>query len=120
MNDTFGDIKGTVVIADDLFVYGGDNMETATSNHDKNLRIILERAKVRNLTLNKGKVHLRRTEVPYISHLLTANGLKRDPKKVEAILMMPKPTDIVKRFLGMANYLSKLLSHLSTVTEPVR
>ena len=31
MNDTFGDIKGTAVIADDLLVYGeGDDMETAT------------------------------------------------------------------------------------------
>ena len=97
-------------------------LETATSDHDKNLRIVLERARERNLTLNKDKVRLRLTEVPYIGHLLTADGLKPDPKKVEAILMMPKPTDVksVKRFLGMANYLSKFLPHLSTVTEPLR
>ena len=65
MNDTFGDIKGTAVIADDLLVYGdvGD-METATSDHDKNLRIVLEIARERNLTLNKDKVRLRLTEVP--------------------------------------------------------
>ena len=55
MNDTFGDIKGTAVIADDLLVYGGDDMETATSDHDKNLRIVLERARERNLTLNKNE-----------------------------------------------------------------
>ena len=123
MNDTFGDIKGTAVIADDLLVYGeGDDMETATSDHDKNLRIVLERAKERNLTLNKDKVRLRLTEVPYIGHLLTADGLKPDPKKIEAIMMMPKPTDVqsVKRFLGMTNYLSKFLPQLSTVTEPLR
>ena len=125
MNDTFGGLKGTAVIAADFFVYGeGDDMETATSDHDKNLRIVLERARERNRTLNKDKVRLRLTEVPYIHHLLTADhdGLKPDPKKVEAILMMPKPTDVqsVKRFLGMANYLSKFLPHLSTVTEPLR
>ena len=36
--------------------------------------------------------------------------------------MMPEPTDevSVKRFLGMANYLSKFLPHLSTVTETLR
>jgi len=36
--------------------------------------------------------------------------------------MIPKPTDVqsVKRFLGMANYLSKFLPHLSTVMEPLR
>ena len=33
-------------MADDLLVYGeGDDMETATSDHDKNLRIVLERAR---------------------------------------------------------------------------
>lgn len=52
MNDTFGDLKGTAVIADDLLVYGeGNDMETVTSDHDKNLRIVLERARERNLTL---------------------------------------------------------------------
>ena len=46
MNDTFGDLKGTAVIADDLLMYGeGDDMETATSDHDRNLRIVLEGAR---------------------------------------------------------------------------
>lgn len=36
--ETFGDIKGTAVITDDLLVYGGDNMKTAISDYDKNLR----------------------------------------------------------------------------------
>jgi len=44
MNDTFGDIKCTAVIADDLLVYGGDGMKTVASDHEKNLRIVLERA----------------------------------------------------------------------------
>ena len=84
MNDTFGDLKGTAVIADDLLVYRDqDNMETVSSDHDKNLQIVLERARERNLTLNKDKVHLRLTEVPYHGHVLTADGLKPDPKKVE-------------------------------------
>ena len=126
MNDTFGDVKGTAVIADDLLVYGeGDDMETATSDHDKNLRIVLERARERNLTLNKDKVRLRLIEVPYIGHLLTADRLKPDQKKIEAIMMMPKPTDVqsVKRFLGMANYLSKVLAtfiHSHRTTETTR
>jgi len=83
MNGTFGDIKGAVVIANNLLMYReGDEMETATSDHDKNLRIVLARARETNLTLNKEKVCLRHTEVPYICHLLTADGRKSDPKKV--------------------------------------
>ena len=54
--------------------------------------------------------------------MLTADGQKPDPKKIEAILMIAKPADVqsLKRFLGMANYLSKFLPQLSTVTEPLR
>ena len=41
------------------------------------------------------------TEVPYIGHLLTSEGIKPDPKKVEAVQKVPQPTDVssVKRFL---------------------
>ena len=54
--------------------------------------------------------------------MLTVDGLKPDPKKEEAIVMMPQPTDVqaVKRFMGITNYLSKFLPHLSTVTEQLR
>jgi hypothetical protein len=123
MNITFENLKGTAVIADDLLVFGeGDDIETARKDHDQNLRNALQRARERNLKMNKEKAKLRLTEVPYIGHLLTSDGIKPDPKKVEAIQNMPQPTDVpsVKRFLGMVNYLSKFLPNISTITEPLR
>jgi len=53
---------------------------------------------------------------------LTSEGIKIDPKKVDAITKMPKPTDVkgVMRFLGMVQYLSKFLPKLSDVAEPLR
>ena len=76
----------------------------------------------RNLKLKKEKVKLRLTEVTYIGHRLASNGLKPDPKKVEAIVNMPTPKDLpeLRRFLGMVNYLSKFLPNLSTVTDSLR
>ena len=123
MNNTFENLKGTAIVADDLLVFGeGDDIESATKDHDENLKNALQRARERNLKLNKEKVKLRMTEVPYIGHLLTSEGIKPDPKKVEAVQKMPQPTDVpsVKRFLGMVNYLSKFLPNLSTITEPLR
>ena len=123
MNDTFENLKGTAVIADDLLVFGeGDDIETATKDHDQNLTNALQRARDSNLKFNRAKVKLRMTNVPYIGHLLTSEGIKPDPKKVEAIQNMPQPTDVpsVKRFLGMVNYLSKFLPNISTITEPLR
>ena len=111
-----------IPLYDDFLVYGENHdMKTSTSYHDKNRRIVIERARVRNLTLNKEKVRLKLPEVPYIGCLLAADGLKLDTMKVEVILIMPKSTDVesVKRFLEMANYLSKFFPHLSTATKPL-
>jgi len=50
------------------------------------------------------------------------SGLKPDPAKVEAILKLPKPTDVtaVQRFIGLANYLSRFLPNFSQKCYPLR
>lgn len=61
-------------------------------------------------------------EVPYVGHLLTAEGLKIDPQKVKAIDEMPEPTtkEDVKRLLGFVQFLSRYLPGLSKVDAPLR
>ena len=72
--------------------------------------------------MNKKKARLRQQEVPFIGHILTPEGLKPDPHKVEAIVGMPDPTDgqSLRRFLGMVNYSAKFLPRLSEETEVLR
>ena len=67
-------------------------------------------------------MRLRLKELPFISHLLTPGGLCVDPNKVQAIQNMPFPKDVaaVQRLLGLAQYLSKFLPHLSDMTKPLR
>ena len=54
--------------------------------------------------------------------MLTPEGVKPDPSKVEAILKMERPKDVaaVRRLVGLVNYLSKFLRKLSEVCEPLR
>ena len=57
INNTFENMRGTATIADDLLVLGeGDGIESATKDHDENLKNALQRARERNLKLNKEKV----------------------------------------------------------------
>ena len=81
-------LEGVQVIADDFLVYGqGDSYEEAIIDHDRNLRRFLDRAQEVNLKLNKHKMKLRLTEVKYIGHILSSEGLKPDPAadKVRAV-----------------------------------
>ena len=97
-------------------------MQEAIQNHNHSLTKLLDRCRQKNLKLNRKKVQLCKTEVPYIGHLLTAYGVKPDPSKIATIVNMPRPTNVkeAQRFLGFINYLAKLLPHLSEVCQPLR
>ena len=117
------DLPGVEVIADDILVYGcGSTEQEFMQHHDANLRKLLQRAREQNLKLNKKKVKLRLSEVTYMGHLLTSEGLRPDPIKVKAITETPQPKDkkAVERLLGCVNYLSRFLPKLSEVVAPLR
>ena len=58
------------------------------------------------MTLNRDKVKGAQTNVRFMGHKLTPEGLKPDPAKVEDITAMPEPDSVtaLKCFLGMVNY----------------
>lgn len=76
-------LPGIYIIADDILITGeGDTLEMANKDHDDKVRQFLNRCREKNIKLNADKFRLRHQEVPYIGHLLTADGLKIDPDKV--------------------------------------
>ena len=119
----FEDLKGVIIIADDILVYGeGDTDELAKEDHEQNLKQLLERCLERNIKLNRQKMKLRLKEVRYIGHVISSDGIKPDPSKVETIVIMPAPENVkqLKHFLGMINYISKFIPTASKISESLR
>ncbi|XP_068189175.1 ribonucleoside-diphosphate reductase subunit M2 B isoform X1 [Antennarius striatus] len=87
-------VPGVYVIADVLVTGEGATQEEANKDHDRKLGLFLNRCREKNIKLNFEKLRLRQRAVPYIGHLLTAEGLQIDPEKVRAIRGMPRPTDV--------------------------
>ena len=85
----------------------------------RNLKRVLDRVRKVNLRLNPLKCKFWLTEVTYVGHVFTSEGLKADPDKITAITEMPVPEDItaLQRFLGMINYLGKFVPNLSELTR---
>lgn len=110
-------ITGAVAIMDDILIAA-----PTVKMHDEILCKVIERATSYNLKLNFNKCRIRQSQVPYIGHLLTAEGLKPDPAKVQAVRGMPEPVDKegVRRFLGFVTYLSKFIPNLSEEDAPLR
>ena len=115
-------LKGIKVIADDFVIAGYcDTQEAATASHDQNLTTFLERCKEHRIKLAPEKMKLRRSSVPFIGHIASAEGLRPVPAKVEAINRMPKPNDVraIQRLLGLGRYLAKFFPKLSDITKPL-
>ena len=123
MHQIIEGLNGVEVIADDFLVYGrGATHELATHDHDQNLEEFLKRCKQNNIVLNAEKMKLRLREVPFIGHVLTADGLQSSPERVRAVREMPVPEDkqAVRRFIGLVQYLAKFMPKLSEMTAPLR
>lgn len=76
----------------------------------------------RGVALNKNKLKLRISEVSFMGHIFSQEGLKIDPDKVKAVLEMPSPEDVegIQRVNGFVNYLAKFLPRLADQMEPIR
>ena len=51
------------------------------------------RARERNCKFNPDKFVVKISEIPFYDHIISKDGIKPDPKKVEAIIQMKLPED---------------------------
>ena len=114
--ETFGDIQGVHVIADDIIIATNDK------DHDETVRKVMERAREKKVRFSKDKVQHRVPVVHYMGNLVSSEGLKPDKEKVKAIVEMPKPKDkkALQRLLGMVKYLAQYIPNESDITSPLR
>ena len=92
MHTVLQGLPGVEVIADDILVYGSGTTDAeCQQDHDHNLQLLLQRAREQNLKLNKAKLKLCLSEVSYMGHRLSKDGLSPDPMKTKAIQEMPRP-----------------------------
>ena len=66
-------------------------------------------------------MQLRKKSIKFLEHLVTSEGLKPDPEKVEAIQMTKEPSNVteLRRYLGFIQYLTRFLPNLADGIEPL-
>ena len=62
-----------------------------------------------------------RTELPYLGHNVSEDGIKVDPKRVQAVADWPEPTSLneIQQFLGLTILFRKYIQGYSTLTGPL-
>ena len=87
--------------------------------HTENVATILQALLDHKLYLNPKKSKLFCSEIRFLGHRISANGVEADEGKAERIQNWPTPTCAkhVRSFLGLVRYLSAFLPNLATHTS---
>ena len=88
------------VYIDDVLVFSRN-----LSDHLRHLRLVIQRIQGAGLKLKPLKCNFIRTEVEYLGHVITPQGLKTNPKIVIAVTEFPVPRTVreTRKFLGLCS-----------------
>ena len=118
MNKVFMDEldKFVVVFIDDILIYS-----KCVQEHDQHLRVVLEKLRENKLYAKFSKCEFWLEKVAFLGHILTAEGVAVDPKKVEAVSNWQEPTNVseIRSFLGLAGYYRRFIEGFSKIARPM-
>jgi len=116
MTEILDGISGVICYFDDILLH-----TKTESEHDTLLQTVKERLREVHLVLNEEKCEYKKEEITFLGHIINSRGVKPDPSKVEAIVNLREPENVaeLRRYLGMVQYLSRYLPHLSTTLRPL-
>jgi len=80
--------KSALIYLDDVIVYG-NTFELELER----LEVVFQCFKQANLKLNPKKCVLFQTEMPFLGHIVSRDGVKTNPEKVRAVQEWPEPKD---------------------------
>ena len=101
---------------DDIIVKGEDVVSSLT-----HLREVFRRIRTAGLKLKPSKCELFRTEITYLGHIISAEGMRTDPKKIQAIQDWPIPVYLtdVRGFIGLCSYYRKFIARFGDLIKPL-
>jgi len=118
MNRVFKDYLDSFVIVfiDDILVYSPSPVD-----HEIHLRMVLQRLREKQLYAKFSKCEFWQTQVIFLGHVVSGEGISVDPEKIKAVLDWPRPTTVteIRSFLGLAGYYRRFIKGFAHLASPM-
>jgi len=108
--------KFVIVFIDDILIYSKNE-----EKHAKHLAAVLRLLREHQLYAKLSKFNFFKTEVHYMGHVVSKEGIAVDPGKIRAIMEWetPKNMDEVRSFMGLAGYYKRFIKNFSHIAYPL-
>ncbi|XP_042019055.1 uncharacterized protein LOC121766889, partial [Salvia splendens] len=105
-----------LVFIDDVLVYSKNEEE-----HKEHLRTVLATLRDEKLYAKFSKCEFWLKEVNFLGHVVTSDGIRVDPAKVEAVQEWKSPStqNEIRSFLGLAGYYRRFIEGFSKIARPM-
>ena len=112
-----GDIEGVKMYINDILVLSKDIFE----KHIGHLRIIFGRLHAAGLKVNAPTCSFVLEEIPYLGYVITREGIKYDPEKLQGIMDLGRPitTTEAQVLVGMVQYYKDMCPRWSHMLSPL-
>ena len=116
MNKALKGLKFTMMYLDDIIIFSPDELQ-----HLEHLEIVFSHLREAGLKMKRSKCDFFKSEIHYLGHLISPEGISPLPNKLDSIRHMPVPNSAkeIKQFLGLTGYYRKFVPRFAYISWPL-
>ena len=116
MNKVLKGLKFAMMYLDDIIIFSQDELQ-----HLEHLEIVFSCLQEAGLKMKCSKCDFFKSEIHYLGHLISPEGISPLPNKLDSIGNMPVPNSAkeIKQFLGLTGYYRKFVPRFADISRPL-